>query len=140
LVFQAIVLKPPANLKAAVEISSSSSAPIRHDAQPLIEQTPAAVPPRKWWSRDGRHSKDGRISKTVEELELAITEAVRAAPDCEAFVGVVVQRTAPRSRLNGNWELRGTKFGRTDRKIAKEVLTPIVERMQREFRLHEGPI
>jgi hypothetical protein len=120
---QAIGLKPPANLKTTV-----------------IEQTPAAVPPKKWWSRNGRHSKDGRISKTVEELELTITEAVRAAPDCEAFVGVVIQRKAPRSRLDANWELRGTKFGRTDRKIAKEVLTPIVERMQRKFRLLEEQI
>jgi hypothetical protein len=133
---QAIVLKPPANLRTAVEINSSSSASIRHDG----ENTPAAVPPKKWWSKDGRVLKDGRVSKTAEELELMITEAVKAAPDCEAFVGVVVQRITRKSRLDANWELRGTKFGRADRKIAREALTPIVERIQREFRLPEGPI
>src|SRR6516162_581058 len=101
-------------------------------APPTIEQAPA-TPPRKWWS------KDTRVSKTAEELELTITEAVQAAPGCEAFVGVIIQRTTPKSRLDANWELRGTKFGRTDRKIAKEALTPIVERMQREFRLPERP-
>jgi hypothetical protein len=100
--------------------------------QLLIEQTPSGSPP-KWWS------KDTRVSKTAEELELTITEAVQAAPGCEAFVGVIIQRTTPKSRLDANWELRGTKFGRTDRKIAKEALTPIVERMQREFRLPERP-
>ena len=100
---------------------------------PTIEQAPATPPPRKWWS------KDTRVSKTAEELELTITEAVQAAPGCEAFVGVIIQRTTPKSRLDANWELRGTKFGRTDRKIAKEALTPIVERMQREFRLPERP-
>ena len=88
-----------------------------------------AIPKKKWWSRDRR------VSKTAEELESTITEAVKAAPGCEAFVGVIVQRTTPKSRLDANWELRGIKFGRVDRRIAKEVLTPIVERMQREFRL-----
>jgi hypothetical protein len=87
------------------------------------------IPKKKWWSRDRR------VSKTAEELESTITEAVKAAPGCEAFVGVIVQRTTPKSRLDANWELRGIKFGRADRRIAKEVLTPIVERMQREFRL-----
>ena len=87
------------------------------------------IPKKKWWSRDRR------VSKTAEELESTITEAVKAAPGCEAFVGVIVQRTTPKSRMDANWELRGIKFGRVDRRIAKEVLTPIVERMQREFRL-----
>jgi len=105
----------------------------RAAAPPTIVQAPATPPPRKWWS------KDTRVSKTAEELELTITEAVQAAPGCEAFVGVIIQRTTPKSRLDANWELRGTKFGRTDRKIAKEALTPIVERMQREFRLPERP-
>jgi hypothetical protein len=216
---QATVSKPPANLKTAVETSSSSLKPVRQDAQHLIEQTrlieqtldliehtlaaappktehplaplpnieqapaasppeieqvlaapppktehtlapppkieqtpaapppkteqtPAALPPtierataapppRKWWS------KDTRVSKTAEELELTITETVMAAPGCEAFVGVIIQRTTPKSPQDANWELRGIKFGRTDRKIAREALTPIVERMQREFRLPE---
>ena len=105
----------------------------RAAAPPTIVQAPATSPARKWWS------KDTRVSKTAEELELTITEAVQAAPGCEAFVGVIIQRTTPKSRLDANWELRGTKFGRTDRKIAKEALTPIVERMQREFRLPERP-
>src|SRR6516165_9994982 len=36
---QATVSKPPANLKTAVETSSSSLKPVRQDAQHLIEQT-----------------------------------------------------------------------------------------------------
>src|SRR6516162_4633677 len=163
---QATVSKPRVSLKAAVETGSLSLKPVRQDARPVIEQMPAASPPkieqtlaaaptkieqplaalppkveqppaappaRKWWS------KDTRVAKTAEELELTITEAVQATPGCEAFVGVIIQRTTPKSRLDANWELRGTKFGRTDRKIAKEALTPIVERMQREFRLPERP-
>jgi len=98
----------------------------------LIDQTPAAAP-KRWWT------KDSRISKTAEELELAITETVKAAPRCEAFVGVIIQRITPKARLDVNWELRGTRFGQADRKIAREALTPIVEQMQREFRLPDGP-
>src|SRR6516162_10286052 len=118
------------NFKTAVETGKL----ILQDAQPLIEQAPAASPPKRWWSRDGR------VSKTTEELELMITEAVQAAAGCEAFVSVTIQRTTPKSRLDATWELRGIKFGRTDRKLAREALTPIVERMQREFCLTEGPI
>jgi hypothetical protein len=101
--------------------------------QLLIEQTPSGSPP-KWWS------KDTRVSKTAEELELTITEEVKATPGCEAFVGVIVRRTTPNSRLDSNWEIRGIKFGGMDRQIARETLIPIVERMQREFRLPEGLI
>jgi hypothetical protein len=69
---------------------------------------------------------------------LAITEAVKkAAPECETFVGVVLQQTKPRSRRDVNWQLRGIKFGQADRKMASEALTSIIERMQREFYLTE---
>ena len=91
--------KRPANFRTTGETIFSFSKPGRQGAQPLIEQTTAAAPPKRWWSRDGR------VSKTTEELELTITEAVRTAPGCEAFVGVIVQRITPRSRLGATWEL-----------------------------------
>jgi hypothetical protein len=131
--------KRPANLITTVEtgkivLQGTQPKLFLQGAQPLTEQTIAAAPPKRWWS------KDGRASKTTEELELTITEAVKATPGCEAFVGVIVRRKTPKSRLDATWELRGIKFGRTDRELAREVLTPIVERMQREFRLTEGSI
>jgi len=121
--------KRPTNFITTVETGKL----VLQGAQPLIEQTPAASPP-KWWS------KDVRVSKTAEELELMIREAVKSAPGCEDFVGVIVQRITPKSRLDPTWEIRGIRFGGMDRQIAREALTPIVERMQREFRLTEGPI
>jgi hypothetical protein len=90
----------------------------------LIEQTPSAT----------------RTPITAAELELAIAAEVTAAPGCEAFVGVVIGSTSPKSRLDVNWELRGIKFGRADREIARQALYPIVERMQRQFRVTEWPI
>jgi hypothetical protein len=114
----------------AAASSSLSSEPIRQP--PLIGQAPAAAPKKK------SRRKNGRILSTIPDLELAITEAVKkAAPECETFVGVVLQQTKPRSRRDVNWQLRGIKFGQADRKMASEALTSIIERMQREFYLTE---
>jgi hypothetical protein len=90
----------------------------------MIEQTPSAT----------------RAPIKAAELELAIAAEVTAAPGCEAFVGVVIGPTSAKSSLDVNWELRGIKFGRADREIARQALYPIVERMQRQFRVTEWPI
>ena len=75
---------------------------------------------------------------TTPQLEMTISEAVqRTAPSCQDFVGVIVQRTTPKSRLDPNWTVQGAKFGKADRKVADEALAAIVKRMQREFLLGE---
>ena len=122
--------KPPTNAETATRNSPSSSEPIPQPSE--IEQVPIAAPTKKSW-RNG-----GRVSITIPELELTIVRAVRsAAPECETFIGVVLQQTTPRSRRDANWQLLGAKFGTADRKIANEALTTIIERMQREFYLTE---
>jgi hypothetical protein len=79
------------------------------------------------------------VSITAVKLELEIAQATKVAdPSCAEFVGVVVQRVKPKSSSDANWTLRGIKFGRSDRKAVDEILTTIVERMQREFRLSDG--
>jgi len=112
--------------------------------------SPAAPPPvaaplekspiRKLFDGDARELFDGdaRVSIPLPELQSAIGEAVKtAAPGCEAFVGVVVRRKTPRSRLDANWELAGAKFGKADRNTANEALMAIVAQMQKEFRVTE---
>ncbi len=111
---------------------SSTTEPIQQSELPVAE-APASAPKKKPSRR-----RAGRVSASIPELELAITEAVRqAAPECEAFVGVTLQQTMPRSRLDVNWQLRGVRFGTANRKMANEALTGIIERMQREFYLAE---
>ena len=79
-------------------------------------------------------SSDARSSVSRDRLQSAITEAVKKAdPDCEAFVGVIVQRETPKARLDANWAIRGVRFGKADRDKCSKALTTIVERMQREF-------
>ncbi len=126
------VSKPPAVIETAVETISSSSEPIRLGALPVIDQARAALPKKKkWWG-------DDRVPIARAKLELAIADAVKeAAPGCEAFVGVIIQHSTPRSRFDANWALRGVKFGKASRETVNEALATIVERMQREFRLSE---
>jgi hypothetical protein len=79
-------------------------------------------------------SSDDRSSVSRDRLQSAITEAVKQAdPDCEAFVGVIVQRETPKARLDANWAIRGVRYGNADREKCSKALTRIVERMQREF-------
>jgi hypothetical protein len=121
--------EPPRNHSVAVAASASTSELTRQRKTVVAE--PVAAPKKKSW-RNGN-----RVSATIPELEMAITMAVKAAPECEAFVGVIVQKKTPKSRLDVNWQLRGAKFGNSDRKVAGEILATTIESMQREFYLVE---
>jgi hypothetical protein len=71
-------------------------------------------------------------------LEAAITQAVKnRASGCENFVGVIVQRTAPKSPSDANWSIRGVRFGGVSREEAGKALSVVVARMQQEFSLSE---
>jgi hypothetical protein len=68
---------------------------------------------------------------------LAISEAIKATPDCEAFVGVIVEKTKSKSRLDANWSIRGIKFGKAPKEAVNQALTGIVQRLQQDFTLSE---
>jgi hypothetical protein len=98
-------------------------------SKPPLKRLPAL---RKlgWWHTDQR------ISMTTAELELAIADAVRKAlPGCEDFISVIVERKTPKSRLDPDWDIRGVRFGKADRKMTDEALSTVVKRMQQEIRL-----
>src|ERR1700676_3638466 len=75
---------------------------------------------------------DKRSAVSCKHLESAVTDAVKSALDCEAFVGVIIQRIAPKSRTDPNWAVRGARFGKADRDKSGKVLAVVVEQMQRE--------
>lgn len=77
---------------------------------------------------------DKRSAVSRKRLE-SVTEAVKSALDCEAFVGVIIQRIEPKSRTDPNWAVRGVRFGKADRDKSGKVLATVVEQMQREFSL-----
>jgi hypothetical protein len=71
-------------------------------------------------------------------LEVAIATAVkRSDPSCEPFVGVIVQRSTPRSIDDANWDVRGVKFGKAVRENCNAALSVIVERLKREFEISD---
>jgi hypothetical protein len=79
---------------------------------------------------------DDRQSISVSELQSAIAEAVRKYdPVCKEFVGVIIRRDTPKSKLDANWAIRGIKFGESERDKSTQAITTIVARMQREFNL-----
>jgi hypothetical protein len=72
---------------------------------------------------------DNRKRISRQEMQAAITEAVKKAdPDCEPFVGVIVERTKRSSLAEANWAIRGIKFGSADRNKASDAATTVVER------------
>jgi hypothetical protein len=76
-----------------------------------------------------------RSAVSRKHLESAITKVVKSVLDCEAFVGVIIQRIEPKSSTDPNWAVRGVRFGKADRDKSGKVLATVVERMQREFSL-----
>jgi hypothetical protein len=84
---------------------------------------------------------DNRNAISRDEMQAAIAEAVKTVdPDCEAFIGVFVERTKRTSILEANWALKGVKFGRADRTKANEAVNRIVERLQRDFNLSNDQV
>lgn len=82
-------------------------------------------------------SKKQAISRST--LESAITEAVKkSAPECKNFIGVIVERENTASQSQSNWDVRGVRFGKSDRKKAGNALITILERFRLKYSLSEG--
>jgi hypothetical protein len=81
---------------------------------------------------------DSRGQIKCETLEVAIATAVkRSDPSCEPFIGVFVERRAPKSRGEANWAVRGVKFGKAERENCNAALSVIVDRLKREFEISD---
>jgi hypothetical protein len=85
-----------------------------------------------------RRSGGAREQIKSAVLEVAIATAVkRSGPSCEPFIGVFVERSAPQSRDDANWAVRGVKFGKAERENCNAALSVIVERLKREFEISD---
>jgi transposase InsO family protein len=130
-----------AAMSCAVSWAMLKARTFRETRRRAASQGGASRPPAKrflalrkpnWWHADQRSSM------TPAELELAIAEAVRkASPACEGFLSVIVEPKMPKSRLDPDWDIRGVRFGKADRKMVDEALSTVVKRMQQEIRLKQ---
>jgi hypothetical protein len=85
-----------------------------------------------------RRSVSAREQIKSEALEVAIAMAVqRFDPRCEPFIGVFIERRAPKSRDDTNWAIRGIKFGKAERENCNTALSVIIERLKREFEIFD---
>ncbi|SHH32787.1 hypothetical protein [Bradyrhizobium erythrophlei] len=69
---------------------------------------------------------------------MAIAAAVKKSdPQCEPFVGVLIEHHAPRSRGDTNWAIKGIRFGRAARDKCSAALVDVVDKMQGAFELRQ---
>jgi hypothetical protein len=69
---------------------------------------------------------------------MAITAAVKESdPQCEPFVGVLIEHHAPRSRDDANWAIKGIRFGRAARDKCSAALVVVIDKMQGAFELRQ---
>jgi hypothetical protein len=88
----------------------------------------------RWKKR--RASDRKRVPR--ETLELAIAAAVKNSdPQCEPFVGVLIEHHAPKSSEDTNWAIKGILFGKADRDKCSEALAFVVKKMQGKFVLQD---
>jgi hypothetical protein len=71
---------------------------------------------------------------TPGALQSVIAKAVReTGAECEAFIGVFVERIVPKSRGDVNWALKGVQYGKAERVKCAAAISVVVERLQHEY-------
>jgi hypothetical protein len=75
---------------------------------------------------------------TRNALQSIIAKAVRETDaECEALIGVFVERIVPKSRGDVNWALKGVQYGKADRAKCAAAISAAVELLQREYVIKE---
>ncbi len=76
------------------------------------------------------------------DLEQSLADAVRSiAPQCQAFVGVIIERVVPQTPEGANWAVKGVRYGRADRDQCEAALGMSLREKQLEYVLsdeHDG--
>lgn len=80
--------------------------------------------------------KSDREPIAREVLERQLTDAVKAThADCEAFVGLIVERIVPASSQDTNWVVKGIRYGTASRELCDAALSNSVAETQLKFTL-----
>jgi cold shock protein len=74
------------------------------------------------------------ISRT--DLEQMLAEAIRTShPECQPFVGVIVERTTPASPEEAGWAVKGVRYGNADRGLCGAALSSCLNELQQQFQV-----
>ena len=72
------------------------------------------------------------------DLEQSLADAVRSiAPQCQAFVGVIIERVVPQMPDGANWAVKGVRYGRADRDQCEAALGMSLREKQLEYVLSD---
>jgi hypothetical protein len=80
-----------------------------------------------------------RTQVSRDALESAVATAIKTFDaSCRDFVGVVIERRSTDSDSEANWQVKGLRFGKSDREKAQAALDSVLPPMQQEFALKEA--
>lgn len=97
------------------------------------------VPPEETKAVDEKPGKPVRKPITRAYLEQALADAVRSIdPGCQAFVGVIIERVAPKTAGGVNWAIKGVRYGKADRDRCEAALGMCLREKQLEYVLSDG--
>ena len=85
---------------------------------------------------------DNPVRTTINriDLEQSLAEAVRSvSPECQAFVGVIIERVAPKTSGAVNWAVKGVRYGKADRDRCEAALGMCLREKQLEYVLSDEP-
>jgi hypothetical protein len=75
---------------------------------------------------------------TRAALEQSLADAVRSVtPECEAFVGVIIERVVPETPISANWAVKGVRYGKADRDRCEAALGMSLHEKQLEYMLSD---
>jgi hypothetical protein len=80
-----------------------------------------------------------RTQVSRSALETAIAAAIKAFDaSCQNFIGVIIETRSTESDLEANWQVKGLRFGKSDRDKARAALNSVLPPMQQQFILQES--
>ena len=87
---------------------------------------------------DEKPDRPVRKPITRAALEQSLADAVRSVtPECEAFVGVIIERVVPETPVGANWAVKGVRYGRADRDRCEAALGMSLHEKQLEYMLSD---
>ena len=88
----------------------------------------------------GQNTAMNRNPIKSDALQSVIAKAVRDSDaQCEAFVGIIIERINPKSNGGANWMLKGVKYGNADRAKCDTAISGVVDQLQQEYTISDEP-
>ena len=133
-------------LKVSFDLANDLGRPyatsLRLETRPEANGVAAVLPSPQHASGDPageKPDKPAQMQINRADLELLLAEAVRSvAPECVAFVGVIIEHMAPETQGAANWAIKGVRYGKSDRDRCEAALGILLHEKQLEYVLSDS--